>query len=336
MTASVVIAPFLINFIISFSALCIGFFLDLLFGDPQNMPHSVRLIGVVITKSEGFFRRRAGSSPQALRGAGLFTVAFVLAFSFFVPLGILAFFGKISPWLRLAAESVFCWQILAVKSLKSESMKVYYEIMKGDLPSARRAVSMIVGRDTDELTDVGVIKAAVETVAENTSDGVVAPLIFMAIGGAPLGFFYKAVNTMDSMLGYKNEKYLHFGRCAALLDDAVNYIPARIAARLMLLAARLQGFDYNNAKKIYKRDKRCHESPNSAQTESVCAGALGVCLGGDAYYFGVLHKKPTIGDALRPICCDDIPAANRLMYATAMITFFVCAVLKLLAAFLLW
>lgn len=320
---------------LSLAALCIGFALDLLFGDPQNIPHAIKIIGSLIAKTERRMRRLAGESPEALRGAGVFTVGIVLALSFLVPLGILVLCGIISPWLRLAVEAVFCWQILAVKSLKTESMKVYTQLEKGDLPAARAAVAMIVGRDTDGLTDIGVAKAAIETVAENTSDGVVAPLIFMALGGAPLGLFYKAVNTMDSMLGYKNEKYLHFGRCAALLDDAVNYIPARLAAYFMLAATAVLGLDYKNALKIYRRDKSAHSSPNSARTESVCAGALGIQLAGDAYYFGELHKKPTIGDALRPVCYGDIKAANRLMYTTAALAFAVCTALKAALALVL-
>ena len=191
----------------------------------------------------------------------------------------------------------------------------------GTLEDGRYAVSMIVGRDTKALSEEGVIKATVETVAENTSDGVIAPMFYMAVGGVPLMFLYKGINTMDSMVGYKNEKYLNFGRCAAKLDDAANYVPARVSGWLMVAASFLAGFDGKNAKKIYLRDRRNHASPNSAQTEAVMAGALGVQLAGNAYYFGKLYEKPTIGDSIRPIEREDIPRSNRLLYGTAGLDF---------------
>ena len=208
-------------------------------------------------------------------------------------------------------------------------MKVYAEVKKGDLPRARKAVSMIVGRDTQCLDEAGVVKAAVETVAENTSDGVTAPLLFMMIGGAPLGFFYKAVNTMDSMIGYKDEKYLYLGRCAAKMDDVLNYIPARLSAFLMIAAAWVLKMDARGAWRIYLRDRRKHASPNSAQTEAVCAGALQIRLAGDAWYFGKLYKKDYIGDDIRPVEAEDIPRADRLMYGTAVLTFLLFGMVKL-------
>ena len=204
-------------------------------------------------------------------------------------------------WLGVLVESFMCYQILATKSLSTESDKVRRALEEEGLPSARKAVSMIVGRDTENLTEEGVIKAAVETVAENTSDGVIAPLFYLMIGGAVLGFGYKAVNTMDSMIGYKNDTYMYFGTAAARLDDVVNFIPARLSAWLMLLASMFTGMDWKNAWRIYCRDRSNHKSPNAAQTESVMAGALRVCLAGDAWYFGKLHRKPTIGDPLREI-----------------------------------
>ena len=214
----------------------------------------------------------------------------------------------------------WCYQILAARSLSVESKKVYHALKTQDVEGARKAVSMIVGRDTKSLTEEGIAKAAVETVAENTSDGVTAPLMFLMLGGAPLGFLYKAVNTMDSMLGYKNEKNLYFGRVAAKMDDVFNYLPSRVSAVLMIAAAFLTGMDAKKAAQIYKRDRRKHASPNSAQTESVCAGALQVQLAGDAWYFGVLHKKETIGDPIRPVEAEDIKRAGRLMYVTAVLT----------------
>ena len=227
---------------------------------------------------------------------------------------------KIHPAVSFLLECFWCYQILAARSLSVESKKVYHALKTQDVEGARKAVSMIVGRDTKSLTEEGIAKAAVETVAENTSDGVTAPLMFLMLGGAPLGFLYKAVNTMDSMLGYKNEKNLYFGRVAAKMDDVFNYLPSRVSAVLMIAAAFLTGMDAKKAAQIYKRDRRKHASPNSAQTESVCAGALQVQLAGDAWYFGVLHKKETIGDPIRPVEAEDIKRAGRLMYVTAVLT----------------
>lgn len=225
-------------------------------------------------------------------------------------------------------ESFWCYQILATKSLKVESDRVYTALKEEGLEAGRKAVSMIVGRDTQNLTEEGVTKAAVETVAENTSDGIIAPLCYMLIGGAVLGFAYKAVNTMDSMVGYKNEKYQYFGTAAAKLDDIVNYIPARISAVLMILAAYMTGMDGKNAARIFKRDRYNHKSPNSAQTEAVMAGALDVQLAGDAWYFGTLHKKPTIGDPVRKIEIEDIRRSHVLLYATAILALAAGMILK--------
>lgn len=314
------------------SAFLIGFLMDMAFGDPYWLPHPIRLIGNLISILEkSLLRNRKGKSEawQRRQGAWLvgITLTLTVAISALIVLG--AYF--LHPAAGILAESVMTYQILAAKCLKVESMKVYQALKKHDLPGARTAVSMIVGRDTDCLDEVGVAKAAVETVAENTSDGVIAPMLFIALGGPALGFFYKAVNTMDSMIGYKNDRYLHFGRMAAKLDDIVNYLPARLSAWLMIAAAFLGGrsFDGKNAHRIYKRDRRNHASPNSAQTESVCAGALGVQLAGNASYFGKLLEKPVIGDALRPIEYEDIRRANRLMYLTAWICEGLCIALLL-------
>lgn len=233
---------------------------------------------------------------------------------------------SINLYAGVIAEAVMTWQILATKCLRVESMRVYDALKTDGVDAGRRAVSMIVGRDTSVLDAAGVTRAAVETIAENTSDGVIAPMLYTAIGGPVLGFVYKAVNTMDSMLGYKNDKYMYFGRFAARLDDVVNFIPARISAYLMIAAAFIGGrqFDGKNAYRIFKRDRFNHASPNSAQTESVCAGALRVQLAGDAVYFGKLVKKKYIGDGLREIEYEDIKRANRLMYITA----FLCELLS--------
>lgn len=314
---------------ISLVALVMGYILDLIFGDPYWMPHPVRFIGNLISILEKVIRR---FMPKTKRGeyiGGIILTVMVVSISMVIPLVIILIAKTINKYLALIVESFMCYQILATKSLKVESMKVYDELAKNDLPSARKAVSMIVGRDTKDLTFSGVAKAAVETVAENTSDGIIAPMIFIAIGGAPMGFFYKAINTMDSMVGYKNERYINFGRFAAKLDDVVNYLPARISAYQMILSSFFLRYDYKNAFKIYKRDRYNHASPNSAQTESVCAGALDVQLAGNAYYFGKLYEKPTIGDDIREINYDDIKKANRLLYCTSFISIVIISVIKI-------
>lgn len=311
-------------------AFLLGFLLDLLLGDPYCFPHPIRLIGNLIT---GLEKRLIGKAEQRSEKrelkVGIVLVIMVLLTTVIVTALVLAGAYGIHPYLGVLVETIMTYQILATKCLKVESMKVYKSLKKEGVKAARKAVSMIVGRDTESLDEEGVAKAAIETVAENTSDGVIAPMLYTALGGPILGFFYKAVNTMDSMVGYKNEKYLYFGRAAAKLDDAINFLPARISAYLMILAAFIGGKNFNGkqAYKIYKRDNRNHASPNSAQTESVCAGALGVQLAGDASYFGKVVKKPYIGDHLRKVEYEDIKRVNHLMYLTAWICEILCLIL---------
>lgn len=313
-------------------AFFVGFILDMLFGDPYWLPHPIRLIGNLIAaldrkllgendKKNPFFR--GVILVLAVTGSTVAVTAalLILAYRIWLPAGVIL-------------ESIMTYQILAAKCLKVESMKVYQALETGDIEASRKAVSMIVGRDTAQLDQTGVAKAAIETVAENTSDGVIAPMIYTAIGGPVLGFLYKAINTMDSMVGYKNDRYMLFGRAAAKLDDVVNFIPARISALLMIFACLFTDRDFRKgerrtvvcrrAYKIWKRDRFCHASPNSAQTESVCAGALGIRLAGDASYFGKIVKKPYIGDATYPVEIEDIPRVNELMYRTAAICEILC------------
>lgn len=299
----------------------IGFIIDIILGDPYSLPHPIRAIGTLISKFEKFVRSRYNN----LRKGGVFLAAAVLVISTLAPLLILILCYRINVILGVVLESVMCWQLVAARCLQKESMKVCRALEENDTDKARKAVSMIVGRDTDVLDEKGIIKAAVETVAENTSDGVTAPIMYISMGGAVLGFFYKAVNTMDSMIGYKNEKYADIGRFAARLDDFLNYIPSRLTALAMILSAYMLRFDGKNAFYIWKRDRRKHASPNSAQTESVCAGALDIRLAGDAYYFGELHKKEFIGDDIRPPENEDIRRANRLMYCTSVIVLIISA-----------
>lgn len=302
----------------------IGMILDWVFGDPVWLYHPVRIIGKWIAFLEKILWKFAGdqegNEKKLLIAGGILWILVILA-SVAVPMGILYLAEKFSPCAAFVLECFWCYQLLAARSLGKESKKVYKKLIQDDLSGARLAVSMIVGRDTENLTVEGVTKAAVETVAENTNDGVIAPLIYMLIGGPILGFVYKAVNTMDSMLGYKNEKYLYFGRVAAKMDDVAGFIPARISALLMILASCLLGMDGKNALWIWKRDRRKHASPNAAQTEAVCAGALQVQLAGDAWYFGKKHEKDTIGDPIREIEPRDILRSEKLMIGTEVLTF---------------
>ena len=296
----------------SSAALLAGFVLDMLFGDPRSFPHIVRLMGRLIAALD----KRL---PKSAAG-GVVLVCLTAPLCTGLPLAALFLLYRLNPLVGFLLESVLCWQLLAARSLKEESMKVCNSLLEGDIEGARKHVSMIVGRDTAALDADGITRAAVETVAENTSDGVTAPLFFIMLGGAAFGCLYKAVNTMDSMVGYKNEKYLHFGRAAAKTDDALNYLPSRLSALLMIFAARLLKFDSKGAARIWRRDRRRHASPNSAQTEAACAGALGIRLAGPISYFGELREKPFIGDDTRLAEPQDIVRANRLMYATSALT----------------
>ena len=299
------------------AAIVMGFLLDLWLADPAWMPHPVVIMGKCITGLEKFLRARFPATPEGERAAGRVLAVVLPVGTLFFTAAVCLVANRLHPLLGLAVQTVWCWQALAVKGLAVESRRVYGCLAAEDLPGARKAVARIVGRDTQNLTEEGVTKAAIETVAENFSDGVVAPLVYMLICGAPLALCYKAINTMDSMVGYKNQRYLHFGRAAARLDDAANFLPSRLAALFWILAAALTGQDEKNAWRIWRRDRRNHASPNSAQTESACAGALGVQLAGPAYYFGEYYDKPTIGDARRAVEPQDILRANRMLFAGA-------------------
>lgn len=295
------------------AAVVAGFLLDALLGDPRRIPHPIVAMGNAIAWLEPRLRAAFPDTPSGARRAGVVLVAVLCAGSFGATWCLIAVAGLVHPLLGFAVETWLCYQALAACELRRQSMRVVRELTREGLPAARRAVGMIVGRDTEALDERGVLKAAVETVAENTADGVVGPLVYLIVGGAPLGMLYKAVNTMDSMVGYKNERYLDFGRAAARVDDVLGFIPARLAALCMIAAAPAAGLSAKGAWRIWRRDRFNHASPNSAQTESAMAGALGVELAGSAVYFGKLVEKPTMGDATRPIERKDVRRANRLM-----------------------
>lgn len=303
---------------IHIAAVIVGFFLDLWIGDPERWPHPVRAMGWLIGRLEGMFRKISPKTPAGELVAGGLLAAAVTAVTGGIAAAILIAAGWIHPALRFFFMCIMSWQALAAKSLKTESMKVYDRLIREDVEGARRAVSQIVGRDTKPLSREGIIRAAVETVAENTSDGVIAPLFYLLFFGPVGGFLYKAVNTMDSMVGYRNEKYLYFGRIPARLDDLANLLPARLTGFLLIgTAFFLPGFDGKEAFRIWCRDRYCHKSPNSAQGEAACAGALGIQLAGPAWYFENLHEKPWIGDETRPVEAEDIRRVNRLMMGSA-------------------
>ena len=304
------------RFILQTLAILTGFVIDWFIGDPYSLPHPIVGIGKLIAFLDRKLRVGNGYKRDILRGA--LTAVIVVLVSTAVPALVLELMWRIHPAAYYAVSSVMCFQMLAARQLVIESSKVQKALEAADTEAARKAVANIVGRDTDVLDDKGICRAAVETVAENGSDGVVAPLFWMFLFGAAGGFFYKSINTMDSMLGYKNEKYLYFGRVPAKTDDIVNYIPARLAGLLMIAVCPFLHLDAKNAWKIFRRDRYKHASPNSAQTESACAGALDIRLAGDAVYGGVVHKKEYIGDPIREIEPADIKRANDQMYLSSV------------------
>lgn len=303
--------------IYSWLALFLGILLDILFGDPQGWYHPVMAMGWLINRLEDLLRGLFPKTNIGEQWAGFCMTALVVIVFTFLPAGMIYLCYWIHPAVGILLESVACGTLLAGKSLKTESMKVAEALERDGLSAGREAVSMIVGRDTDKLDEAGVIRAAVETVAENTSDGVIAPLLFMACFGGVGGFFYKSINTMDSMVGYKNDHYQYFGTTAAKLDDFVNFIPSRISAIMMVIASSLCKMDRKNAWRIFLRDRRNHASPNSAQTEAVMAGALQIRLAGEAWYFGRKYQKPFIGDDIRPVEREDIARSCRLMFVAS-------------------
>lgn len=304
----------------------LGMVLDAIFGDPYNIPHPVIFIGKLISRLEKKLNR-----PEYNRVlCGGITALITVFVSFTVPFMLLKILGKLFLPLAFIVQTFWAFQIPACKCLKTETEKVYNALNENDIEKARKELSYLVGRDTQELNEQEIIKATVETIAENTSDGITAPLFYMCIGGIPLGFAYKAINTLDSMIGYKNEKYLLFGKISAKLDDIANFIPSRITALIMVISAFITGLDGKNAWKIFLRDRNNHLSPNSAQTESVSAGALNIRLGGTHNYFGKPVFKKTIGDNIRRPETADIKKTNKLMTVTSWISLIIFLLIRLI------
>jgi adenosylcobinamide-phosphate synthase len=303
-----------------------AFLMDVVFGDPPSLPHPVRLIGAYISSFEKHVRRLA-KSELGTKATGVFLLITTVALAYLLPWYVLRLAGSMSLYLYHIVNVLLMYTCIAARCLSDEGGRIYNALQEGDLEKSRKLLSMIVGRDTHSLNESGITRGAVETVAENTSDGVVAPLFYMFIGGAPLAMAYKAVNTLDSMVGYKNERYLNFGWASARFDDIANYIPARLTGILMVLAAMLLRLDYKKSFQILIRDSRNHSSPNSGFPEAAAAGALGVQLGGTNYYFGKPLEKPTIGEPSRPLDRHDIKAVIRLMYAASILALILFSIL---------
>lgn len=309
----------------------LGFLLDALLGDPAWLPHPVCGIGALVSRLEKLLRRWFPATPRGETAAGVLLWLCVTGASFGATALSLAALGRVSPWLRLAAEAALCGLILARRSLAQAARHVEAALAQS-LDAGREAIGWYVGRDTSGLDEKGVLKAAVETVAENTTDGVIAPLLFLLLGGAPLGMWYKAVNTLDSMVGYHNEAYESFGKFSARMDDLANLLPARLSALLLIAAAALSGLDGKGAWRIWKRDRRRHKSPNAGQTESAVAGALGVQLGGDASYFGKTVQKAALGEEKRVIETADLARTVRLTNLASLLALGLGVLARLAAA----
>ena len=307
--------------------LTIGFILDLIIGDPQNPIHPIRLIGNLCSKLESLFRRIL---RESLKLAGLLTWISVILIVFLVSEFIVKVSFRINFIIGIIISGIMFYFTISTKALKVEGLKVIKFLLKEDIEGARKQLSYIVGRDTKSLDKEGILRAVVETIAENMSDGVVAPILYAGLFGVPFAFVYKAVNTMDSMFGYKNDKYKDFGFFPAKLDDVFNFIPARVTGYLIVVASYILKMDYKNSYKIYERDKNNHSSPNSAHPEAAVAGALGLRLGGANYYFGKLVDKPTIGDELKKIEINDVYNTNKILYLVAFLSYLISMMLTLL------
>ncbi|MDR1043942.1 MAG: adenosylcobinamide-phosphate synthase CbiB [Candidatus Adiutrix sp.] len=297
----------------------LAFLIDWVVGDPQHWPHPVRFIGRFITRGERRLRQFAGEAPERLLLTGA-----VLALGTVTATMLAAWFLLwLAAWIwggfRFLAALYLVYSALCLKDLCHQTWRVEKALLGGFLCEARQMLAWVVGRDTERLDEAGVRRALIETLAENLSDGLVAPLFYLALGGPVLAWGYKAVNTLDSMIGYKNRRYLHFGRFAARLDDAANYLPARLAAWLLIASARLRGHDWRSARAVWRRDGGTHSSPNSGQPEAAMAGALGIWLGGPAYYGGLLSEKPVINPGAGEADHGRVKAAERLMVGAALL-----------------
>lgn len=307
----------------------IGYVLDLIFGDPYWFPHPVRFIGKFIIFFERQIRRFAHSKVSEKIG-GFILAGATVTVSYLVVWFLLKLSSSINESLFHIVNIVLIYTTLATRSLGDEAMKVYRYIIDGDLTNARKALSYIVGRDTDKLDVQGICRAVVETVAENTSDGIIAPLFYLFLGGTPISIVYKAINTLDSMVGYKNERYINLGMASARLDDIANYIPARITALLIVIASLIVRLNPKRSLFIMIRDGRNNPSPNSGYPEASMAGALGIQLGGLSSYGGKIVEKPYIGDPINTITPEHIVLSVRIMYVTSLLAIILGLIIKVI------
>ncbi|MBY6837092.1 cobalamin biosynthesis protein [Clostridium botulinum] len=304
--------------------LTIGFFLDLILGDPENPIHPVRIIGKFASKLEMLTRKLF---KKCLKIGGLITWLIVISATFIVNFFILKIASGFNKYLGILLSGVIIYFCISAKGLVTEGYKVISLVRNDDIKAARKQLSFIVGRDTENLEKQDIIRAVIETIAENMSDGIIASIFYAGLGGAPLAMAYKAVNTLDSMFGYKNDKYMEFGYFSAKLDDVFNYIPARITGILIILSSMILGYDFKRSLKIYKRDRYNHSSPNSAHPEAAMAGILGIQLGGANYYFGKLVKKQTIGDSTKEAEILDVDKTSKVLYCSAILSYILSMIL---------
>ncbi|MEA4960695.1 adenosylcobinamide-phosphate synthase CbiB [Lutispora sp.] len=300
---------------------------DLAFGDPYGFPHPVRLIGLYISAFEKIARRIC-KDDKSLKLAGILLTISTVFFSYMTVWILLRAANYIGEGLELFINTFILYTCLAGRCLAKEASKIITSLKGNDIYGSRRLLSYIVGRDTAHMDENDISRAVIETVSENTSDGIIAPLFYMFLGGAPLSMAYKAINTMDSMVGYKNEKYEFFGWASARLDDIANFIPSRLTSIFMICGAFVLGLDCKNSYRIVLRDGSNHLSPNSGYPEAAAAGALGIRLGGPNLYFGKIVAKPSIGDKLKDIDREDIEKMIFLMYAAWIISLMIFSILN--------
>lgn len=300
-----------------------AYLLDLVIGDPRWLPHPVIGMGNCIKRVEKKIRSKV-SQPIQLKKAGILLPVIIVGGSLVITWALLRGLYMIHPWLSAGVEVILIATTIATKGLKAAGMEVYGHLSRGDLPAARQALGMIVGRDTAHLEEPEIVRGTVETVAENIVDAIVSPLFYALIGGAPLAMAYRAVNTLDSMVGYKNEKYINLGWASARLDDIANFIPARITAVLLVVSSWMMSLDYKKSYRTIKHDARLHPSPNSGFPESAVAGALGIRLGGENVYHGVLSFRAYMGEYSRPMAKEDIQSTVRLMILASLLFLMLC------------
>jgi len=299
-----------------------AYFLDLIIGDPHWLPHPVRMIGKIIEYLERVLRKN-NQNQQTEKIKGIFLTVITVGLSYYIIYFFIYVGGSISLWLKFAFSSFFIFTTLSTKNLGEETLSVYRALEEDNLELARKRVSRIVGRDTKDLDEEEIVRATIESIAEGTVDGIISPLFYAVLGGAPLAMAYKAVNTLDSMVGYKNKKYLYFGWFSAKLDDLVNYLPARISVLLISVASILVRQRGLMALRVIFRDGKKSPSPNAGIPEAGFAGALGIQLGGVNFYQGVKECRPILGEKLKEISPKDILKAIRLSYAVSILMFLV-------------